>query len=367
MKKLKRNLNELYSRAREFVNKLKNEDRILLIHHRDLDGTVSAALFQKFLDNCGIVPVQIVSWSNEDAGKELDEITKFDKTIILDIDISYTWKELKSMNKEILIIDHHPPVQDMNGEKIVYMNPRLVDEKIYQPTSYLVWKIYGIDELKWLAIVGTVDDLGFEDCMDLLSEKIKAKTKNQMRKTKYAKMGFRINAALTQIGFEKIRNILLKTNSFEELERNEEVNKCWKNYLEEYNEVKERFWKNLEEHKKIKLMISRIGKVQRPLTSALATGLSFKHKDRIIVLLRDEGDKFAVNARFQNDGVHLGNLLRKVSRGLDGGGGHDHAAGATIKKKDIDLFLNRLVKELETIFKEKKAKQASKSMKTNRK
>ena len=356
MKKLKRNLNELYSRAREFINNLKDEDRILVIHHRDLDGEISAVLFQKFLERNGIKPTKVVSWANEEAEEKLKEIENFDKTVVLDIDISYLWKELNRFGKDILLIDHHPPVKDMNTEKIVYINPRLVDEKIYQPASYLVWKISEDDELKWLATVGTVDDSGFEDCMDLLKERINAKTKDEIRKTKYAKTGFRINAALTQIGFEKVRNILLKTSSFEELEKNEEINKCWKNYLEEYNEVKKRFWKNLEEYKKIKLMISNVGKVQRPLTSALATELSFKHKDKIIVLLRDEGDKVAVNSRFQNDGIHLGNLLRKVSEGLDGGGGHDHAAGATIKKKDIDLFLSRLVKELEIIFKAKKSK-----------
>ncbi|MFH0711270.1 MAG: DHHA1 domain-containing protein, partial [Candidatus Aenigmatarchaeota archaeon] len=346
MKKLKRNLNDLYSRAREFVNKLKDEDRILLIHHTDLDGAASAVLFQKFLEKNGVEPTKVVSWSNELGEDEIEEIGKFDKIVVLDIDISYMWKILFEMDKEILLIDHHPPVKDMNTEKIVYMNPRLVNERIYQPTSYLVWKISEDDQMEWLAIVGTVGDSGFRDCKDLLEKKMKAETIEEARKTKYAKAAFRLNAALTQIGFEKVRGILLKINSFEELDGNEEINGCWKKYLEEYNKIKKKFWKNLVEHKKIKLMVSNVGEVQRPLTSSLATELSYKYQDKIIVLLRDEGDKVAVNSRFQNDGIHLGNLLRKVSEGLDGGGGHDHAAGATIKKKDIDLFLSRLVKEL---------------------
>ncbi|MBS3055413.1 MAG: DHH family phosphoesterase [Candidatus Aenigmarchaeota archaeon] len=356
MKKLKRNLNELYSRTREFVGNLKEDDRILLIHHRDMDGIISAVLFQKFLEKDGISPTEIVSWANEDAEDKVEDIKNFDKAVVLDIDISYLWRRLNELDKEILLIDHHSPVKDMNNKKIVYMNPRLVDENIYKPTSYLVWKISEDNERKWLAIVGTISDAGFDDCKDLLKGEIKAKSKDDIWKNKYAKIGFRINAALTQIGFDRVRNILLGIGSFEELEKNEEINECWKKYLEEYNEVKKRFWKNLEEYKKIKLMISKVGKVDRPLTSSLATELSFKHKTKIVVILRDQGDYYAVNTRFQGDGVHLGKLLRKISKGLDGGGGHDHAAGATIRKKDIGIFLNRLIRELETIFKVKKAK-----------
>lgn len=366
MKKLKRNLNELYSRTREFINNLKREDSILLIHHRDMDGIISAVLFQRYLQESFVTPTKVVSWANEEAERELNNIRKFDKTIVLDIDISYLWRELNRFDKEILLVDHHSPVKDMNNEKIVYMNPRLDDEKLYQPTSYLVWKIFGDGELKWMALVGTVADAGFQNCRDLYGE-VKIKSQDQIWKTEYAKVGFRINAALTEIGFDKVREILMKANSIEEIEKNDEINNCWKKYQEEYSEVKKMFWKNMEEHKKIKLMISKVGKVERPLTSSLATELSFKHKKNIIVILRDQGDKYAVNSRYQLNDIHLGKLLRKISHGIGGGGGHARAAGATIEKKSIDLFINRLIKELETVFKVKKPKETSKSKKKGRK
>lgn len=356
MKKLKRNLNDLYLRTREFVKKISGEDRILLIHHKDLDGTISAVLLEKYLEKNGVKKSKVVCWANEDAENEIQKIKNFDKIIVVDIDISYLSKELNETKKEILIIDHHTPTKDLNNEKIVYMNPRLEDEKIYQPASYLVWKISGNDELKWQAIIGTIGDSGFEDCVDLLKGEVEAKKKDQIWKTRYAKVGFKVNAALTEIGFEKVREILLKTHTIEDLEKNDEINNCWEKYLKEYNKVKEKFWKNVKENGKIKLLISNVGEVQRPLTSAIATELGFKYKNKIIILLRDEEEKVAVNARYQGNDVHLGNLFRKISKGLDGGGGHEHAAGATIKKKDLVLFEKRLIKELEVIFKVKKAK-----------
>jgi len=367
VKKLKRNLNELYSRTIEFINNLSNLERILLIHHRDMDGIISAVLFQRFLEERGVSPSEVVSWANEEAESELEKIKNFDKIVVLDIDISYLWRELNRFGKEILLIDHHLPVKDMNSEKIVYMNPRLVEENIYQPTSYLIWKIFGSKWLKWLAIIGTVSDAGFENCKDLLEGEIEAKTKDEIWDTRYAKIGFKINAALTQIGFDRVREILLHADSMEEIGKDEEIGKCWKKYLKEYNEVKRRFWKNLEEHKEIMLMVSYVGKAERSLTSSLATELSFKHKKNVIVILRDQGDKYVVNSRFQDSGVHLGKLMRKISKGIGGGGGHDHAAGATISKKGVDIFLERLRKELSTIFKVKKAKSTPKYAKKGRK
>ena len=70
--------------------------------------------------------------------------------------------------------------------------------------------------------------------------------------------------------------------------------------------------------------------------------MSFKYKDKTLVFYQIKGDQALISAR-RNDGkVKVNDLLEKACKGLGKAGGHIVAAGATIDKKHLKKFLERI-------------------------
>lgn len=345
----KKSLDELFKQG---INFLKGKGKLLLIHHKDADGLCSAAVFLKAAKILGIEPTKVVASSNEEAAQMLDEMSSFDRIVILDIDISYLKKELDDSGKSMLIIDHHPPRQNLSGEKIIYINPRLLDSQVYQPVSYLMWKmlskVANIGDAEWIAALGTIADLGFDDCKDLLGKFTDSRRKYDLPKTAIWKDAEMLDGYMTERGYADAMKLILKFKSFDEFSKDEEVKAIYERFSERYGMLEKMFWKNAEEMKEINLLISEIESDDRVVSSLLSTNLALERPGTVVIIMRKADGMYAINARCQREDINLGEIMIRSADGLNGGGGHANAAGGTIKERNGALFRERVIKELES-------------------
>ncbi|MEM5844358.1 MAG: DHHA1 domain-containing protein [Candidatus Aenigmatarchaeota archaeon] len=347
-------MEELIKRGISFLRKIKPDDRILLVYHKDLDGLSSGLIFSKCMKKLGLKVERKCASSNEEIEKIAKKVKNFDKIIVLDIDISYMKEKLLRFKKDILIIDHHPPRKNLNAKRIVYINPRIKNPKIYQPASYVTYKFFSkilnTESEKWLAIIGTISDFGFSDCKDLLKG-LKIKSKEDIPKTRVWKEVEKLVGIISEIGFEKTFRLLERTSSLEEFKKNEAVRKALKKYLKKIKDCEKIFWKNLKEYKEVNLLISEIETKHREITSLISTKMSGKFPEKVLVVFRKVGKKYAIHARYRGSlEIDLGKIMERSAKGLNGGGGHPHAAGASIKEENREIFERRLIRELGRFF-----------------
>lgn len=348
-------MEELFKKGISFIKKIRPDDKILLVYHKDLDGLTSALIFIRCVKRIGIKIYKKVASSNEEIERVIKKVKNFDKILIFDIDISYMKRKLVELNKDFLIIDHHPPHNNLNTKKIVYINPRIPKPKIYQPASYITYKILSkISNLKneeWLAVLGTISDYAFDDCKDLIRRRIRVKKKDDLQRTKIWKQVEELIGVISEVGFPRTLETLEKAKSFEDFKENKTVREALKEYPKKFKECEKSFWKNFREFKNSNLLISEIETKHREITSLISTKMTRKFPGKVLIVFRKVGNKYAVHARYHgNKEIELGKIMEKCAKGLNGGGGHPHAAGATIKVKNREIFERRLIEELKKKF-----------------
>lgn len=337
----------MFEKGREFIESIKPSEKVLLIHHTDTDGYCSGAIFIAALKKLGkIENVDLVAASNdglEDLIKS-EKINSYDKIIILDIDVPYLEDEFKKFKGQIFIADHHSIRKDLNSDKLVYINPRFENEEIYQPASYITFKLLSsITDLKdkeWLAVLGTVGDFAFDDCRDLLEKWVGVETKDDLIKTKFWQVSKILYGAII-VGTKNVIEMLLKYESVSELESDAILLAGYNKFEEELEKIKKEFWENAEKIDNV--IISKIDPSLKRVSSVITTDVSLDHKDKIVILLEKRGENFKISARFQSGKTHLGKLLEKCCS--LSGGGHRNAAGGLIKVSDFEDFKHCVVSE----------------------
>jgi nanoRNase/pAp phosphatase (c-di-AMP/oligoRNAs hydrolase) len=332
-----KSLEELFQAGIEFIKKMKNEERIVLIYDSDVDGIASAALILFVLEKMGKRIEKSMSMSFGDVEKLKKKIGKFEKIITVDVPIDLIEKHFLHLEKEMLIIDHHPG-RDLNSEKIVLVNPRLEKPEIYQPTSYVVYKMFEkiVKEKKWVAILGTVGDMGIEDCRDL----IKIEDKNKVWETRFGKAAMVITSSIAVFGPEKTLKILTSSGSLEDIMKNREIISASKEFDKELERCEKEFEKNLESYGKI--LISKIKPRYKATCSALITKLATENPEKIIFIFEEKNEIVRIHGRNSLGKVDIGLVLRKLGIG----GGHKEAGAGTLSKKDEKKVKFSILSEL---------------------
>src|SRR3989338_9214451 len=169
------------NKAIEFIKNIGKNDGVVIIFNNDGDGICSCALFMKYLKKIGNEPYII----NQPMPLDQNIIKRIqtslpNKIVFLDMAVdqqSDIVKKLKGI-ADILVIDHHQIYKDLNSENVVHHNPRLENPKLYQSTTYLVYKLLSeIDDYSnylWIAAAGMISDYNLEDSKDVVEEIRKA-------------------------------------------------------------------------------------------------------------------------------------------------------------------------------------------------
>lgn len=332
-----------------FLKQIGLSDKLILIYHNDVDGVVSATIFSAALKKMGIKISKILPMGIGEFDKNFSHIMGgFDFAIVLDI---ATEGKIKS-SKNILIIDHHP-TKNLSNRRIVHINPRFITPEIYQPVSYLTYRFFenlpAIRDLEWLAVLGTVGDYGFRDCGDLLEKWIDVEKKSGLLKNEFGRAVDMINGAIYFLGFEETLEILMSSKNLSDLTKNKKVVSANEKYGKILRDVERDFWRNAKKIRNF-LIYSEISKNYKELGSVLATKLASENPNKLIIVV-EKNQKCKIHARCETGRIHLGELLKKCSRGLGRGGGHRESAGASIPKKNMKTFKSNLMGELSRFFK----------------
>jgi len=333
--KILKRLEELFKKGIEFLNSI-DDEKAVLIYDDDVDGISSAALVIFALKKMG-KKVKTIPMTFGNLEKILIKLKGFKKIITVDVPVDLIEKNFLSLDKEMLIIDHHPG-KDLNSEKIVLINPRLENPEIYQPTSYVVYKMLKnlVKEKKWISIVGTVGDLGIEDCGDL----VRIKNKKNVWKTKFGKAAMLLTASIAVYGPEKSLNFLIISKSLKEIMKNKEILSAFKKFEEEFERCKREFERKLEIHGNI--LISTIKPKYKAICSALITKLGTENPEKIIFVFEDKGKIMRIHGRNSVGKTDIGRIFRELGIG----GGHKEAGAGTIEKKDKEKFKREILDKL---------------------
>lgn len=337
--------------AIKFLNEIKNNHNVIIVFNNDTDGMCSCALIKKVLKRLEKTPY-IISQPMPTDKNLLRRIqtTLPDKIIFLDLGIDQQDNLIKIIRRicDILIIDHHQVSKNVNSKNIVHYNPRFKNKDIYQSTTYLAYKICSkIMDMKnemWIAAIGIVADYALEDSGDIIEEIAKKYSVDKnLHETVFKKIFDMINSAraLNMLSCEEIVEMLCKAEDYEDFIKFSAFMESYKKIENEKIGIMVDAEKSAENKGKILLYEF---KARSNLRSTIATDISERHKDRLIVIYERVGTRIKLSARNQNKNIDVGRVLEKAIKDLNASaGGHEAAGGATINEKDWEKFKENLI------------------------
>jgi single-stranded DNA-specific DHH superfamily exonuclease len=335
----------------DFVDSIKEDDKVGIITHTDLDGLASAFFVEKILESKGIIPkridftgIDIDSFQKLYDGFMEDKITK---VIITDLNAeNFDWEGFSKFreNMNVFLIDHHPVIErDWDETNII--KTQAADCSAL--AAYILAKQYiDLREYDWLLTSAMIADWAFnsEENLNLLIEKCEdINSKEDIDSSKSMQLAHAIGSALTYYNgeFYKVYE-LLKEKDFEELENvasivEEKMQIAQKKYLSDakYYPEKKLYYYFLEDTDLVSPsnLLTRVS--QKDFSSAYI----------IVYASRKNPDIVKVSSRCQSGEINVNALLRKGIEGLKEAtaGGHVKASGAAFLRKDLEKFKKQLL------------------------
>lgn len=329
-----------FKQAREFLDRINEKDTVAIITHNDMDGFCSGKLFFEFCKNkkCKEIKVFIISFNEEVNNLDL---TNFNKVLISDLGPSFVSKKLSELkDKEILYTDHHQIDPNFPIPENVF-ELRTISEG-YIPSSRTVYEITEGEnkELKWVSIMGVIGDMGQTDKVN--KEFLDSfYSENKLDFDACLRKNIEMNSVIIYFSpdfkkaFEKF--VELKTmcdvENFKEFtkEVQDEIERLKSKYNDEKLEFNGIIYFNIE---------SKFPAIK----SAFITENSAGNPEKVYVFTSLKGDKISISARNQSKKYDVSLILKDCVKEFEGGiaGGHKVAAGASIKKEDLEKFKERL-------------------------
>ncbi|MBL7147868.1 MAG: hypothetical protein ISS82_03520 [Nanoarchaeota archaeon] len=333
----------------EIKKLIEKSENPLIFFDDDPDGLCSYLLIKRYFDKGKGVFLKSSPELGEDYVKKVNEVCP-DLIIILDKP-KVSQDFVDKVNVPVIYIDHHTPF-DVKGVK--YFNPRIKNPKDNRPVSYWCYKLVKHD--LWVAMIGIIGDWCLANIKefskkykDLLPKKFDAPD-TVLFDSKLGELvkifSFILKGNTSDIN--RAINILTKIeNPYEILEqktaRGNFIYKQAQKMKKEYEYLLEDIIENVDPNKRFIIYVYTTNK--NSYTSMLSNELLHKFKDKIIIVGREKKDEIRMSLRSSKK--KLPKAIEKSLEGLEGyGGGHEHACGSCIKKKDFNEFVRRLEKYL---------------------
>lgn len=367
--------------AVSFLKTIDEDDRVLILNHWDLDGTASAVIVSRIINNRRGRPddfVRVPDNRKRAFSQSLLELMRkeqISKLIILDM--SFPAAEFAKLEgivdrSQVLVIDHHPFKRIPQG--ITYINPRIEQESVYTPASKICWQV--ADELgldyAWIAGLGIAQDFAVETSLplfrrlqdrylDYLPQEITQN--NVVKNSLYGKYSSVLNIKSykdTHHSAKLAYAALMSTDSLEELESNEDYRQVYEMYRQTHEEIAStirRFEREVEEDQARKILFFSFSSPFH-INSTIATEVSLQRPEWVCIVTNtavaesesQTENQRAVNvsARCQSGRVDLGQLMEKAvpAEAKEAGaeyGGHEKAAGASFPRKYLDPFKQNML------------------------
>ena len=343
------------STAKDIEGFLGGEGRKLLFYHQDGDGVCSAALAMKAFPSLEPhvregpqIDGQFIKWLSAQDPKVL---------FFLDLPVDQEWKKILALKEKlkglkIIVIDHHVIEKDLNKKGIVHYNPRFDQSDIYQPTAYLVYRLFrdkqDIKKSIWVAAMGTISDHAFEDTKDVLDEcgKQYPGMLEGLQDSRIGEAAKLVSAAITLHGTKGAKLVLkalADSKDFYAFAADPKLNDMRNIVNVEIDRVMRDFEKHKEEDRMLGTVSCEI-ESRMNIISLIASILARRYPRLIIILRKRSRKGWKVSARWQEARYNLGEAIKHAASGIGLGGGHEKAAGAQVS--DWKLFWSRLKKEI---------------------
>lgn len=359
----------LYGEAIAFLKQIEADDRVLIVHHWDMDGSAAAAITSKMLEEIRGAPAdQVITPEGRvhTVGERAERLIReddFTHLLVLDMNAPpERISELTELGVEIAIVDHH----NFSGvpDDAVFVNPRVDDPEAYVPASKLcndMSKEFGLD-LDWIAGLGIIQDFaveGHEDLFERLRDEYplyfpENLTQHQLAKNcRYGKYSSVLNIKPykdTDHCAQLAHDALLNSKTLKYLEAREEYQQLYTYYQEMYEEI-ERVVENYDDLRETddeKKVVFFQFESEFHINSSIATRTSLDSEDWAHLIINVQDGQANVSARCQSGRLDLGSLLQEaLPDGIEGeAGGHQRAAGASLPADRVDDFKENLLEQL---------------------
>lgn len=326
---------------------LENSTNPIYLFDDDGDGLCSFLLLKKFYKKGIGIPIKTPGPLNTFYIEKIEN-EKADLVVILDKAL-VTQEFIDSCSCNVLYIDHHP-IQNL--KRVHYFNPLKHNKNTYTPTSEIVYNI--TRSHLWIAVVGCLFDYKIPNFMKQFKKEYPKLVPKTTKDAGYYKYETELGKLINIFNFsikgksEDVKKLIMaqeKVESpYEILEQTTEQGKLLYERYEKLNKEFEKIFQEAEKEvtkDKIILFIYQPSRVS--FITDIATRLSYYHQDKTIIIAREKDNEIKMSIRNQKKNIRK--ALEKSLKGIEGyGGGHIHAVGATIKRKDFDTFIERMKK-----------------------
>src|SRR3989344_4306484 len=329
-------------RFAEFISNLNKKDKIALISHsRDIDGIVSAKVMDSVID-ANLVKFVDYNELNNDLLTELKK-NKINKTIVTDIGAENSFFSELEKFSEVLIIDHHTFKEDLNTEKIVFLNAQGLCAAYI--SYYLFSKIRSLEKLDWLVAIARVSDWLYQKNRKWLEEvyikygyNFTLENGGIKQESRFSDLAIKISSSILYFNNDVKKVFDSLGENFGEIG---DLGKYANEVQEEIDKSIEKFWK---ERKEINERLFWIFKPKFPIGSVISGIISLKEQNKTLIIIEERKELYHIHARRQDQKENMAVFVKRLVNGLEGasGGGHIPAAGAYFLKKDLEKVMERL-------------------------
>ena len=320
----------------------------LFFFDNDVDGLCSFLILRRAIGRGKGIPIKSFPDLKEQYLRKVDEISP-DVIFILDkAEVSKDFVSgAKGKNLPIIWIDHHESntAKDLKN-KISYYNSLPTAE----PTTFIAQKVYNRKEDLWLALIGCIGDVYMPDfAKDFVKEypelfNSELEAFDALFSTEIGKLVRMLNFGLMDSAtnvVNLIKYLFDAKNIYDLLEENEYT----KNFHKRYKKLNEFYFKqickaeaNYDEKSNV-IFFSYMG---TSMSSEIANGLYFRHKDKLIVVAFKHPEKINISIR----GKNALEITKKVIGKIEGatGGGHKEATGAMVPVDKFEEFKEEIMK-----------------------
>lgn len=334
-----------YAKIREELENCKNP---LFFLHDDPDGLCSYLLLRRYKGEGKGIMVKSTPRVTEDFMRYVTEHTP-DKIFI--VDIAMVDQEFIDRAKvPVVWIDHHEPLKRTN---VSYFNPREHSMENKVPASFLCYETVKQD--LWIGAIGTIADWHLpKEMAKEFSEKYNdllpspdLKPEQALFTTKAGKLARILSFVImgkTSDANRRIELLIKMETPYEILNQETEAGKKIYKAFEKINVAYESLIKEADSSVKNEKLVVFTYASNLSITKDIANEMLFKHPEKIILIGREHGDEVKMSLRSSNPILPA---LKKTFEKVPGfGGGHEHACGAVVKKKDFEDFVAQFKKEL---------------------
>ncbi|MEM4638238.1 MAG: DHH family phosphoesterase [Candidatus Woesearchaeota archaeon] len=345
----------------EFRNALKSAKRPIIFFDDDTDGLSSFLLFYHYVKNYvedikGIIVKSSPILKDEIYLRRIQEFQP-DKVFVLDKPMMHQ-DFIDKIKIPIYWLDHHPL---QNNSKVHYFNPLRHKSKDFdpdsRPTTYWAFKI--VEEPKdflWIAMVGCIGDWFIPEFYkeyikmypDLWNKNIKIRNPGTvLHETRHGRLCriIQFNMKGTSKEIQSSINVIKKIKDpYDIIDRKTPEGKFIYKHYEKVNKVYEHIKSNVKIGKS--RIILFVYNDKYVLTGDLSNEIQYYHPDKLIVIAREKTDDMICSLRSEN--LNVRSILEKSLVGIEGyGGGHEHACGCSIKKKDFNKFIENIRRNIQ--------------------